>query len=179
MRGYEKLIRLCHHRWAIPILAELHRARGSRFAAIANRLGINRDSLTKTLQDLILDGLVQRNPGYGHPLRPEYILTARGKRIGPTCWEIVQFLAKYRLQNVGFQKWSLPVLAALDDDHDRFAEIKSALNGITSRALTLTLKKLQSAGLIERTVIDDFPPTTRYTLTQKGHQLAILELKPH
>src|SRR5947207_13068422 len=68
-------IRLFHHRWAVPVLAELRRERGSRFVTLANRIGVTRDSLRRTLSALIDDGLVERNPGYGHPLRPEYVLT--------------------------------------------------------------------------------------------------------
>ena len=64
------------------MLAELERQRGARFVALANRLGVSRDSLTRTLGALIDAGFVARNPGHGHPLRPEYILTKRGVPVG-------------------------------------------------------------------------------------------------
>ncbi|MGH2451320.1 MAG: winged helix-turn-helix transcriptional regulator, partial [Candidatus Limnocylindria bacterium] len=70
---------LFHHRWAAPVLAELDRSRGSRFVTLSNRLALSRESLRRTLTALIDAGLVMKNPGYGHPLRPEYILTERGR----------------------------------------------------------------------------------------------------
>jgi len=63
------ITRLFHHRWAAPILAELHRSKGSRFVTLSNRLGLGRESLRRTLSALIDAGLVMKNPGYGHPLR--------------------------------------------------------------------------------------------------------------
>ena len=76
------LVSLCHHRWTLPVLAEIERTRGSRFATLSGRLGAGGDSLRRTLRSLDHLGLVTRNPGYGHPLRPEYVFTPAGRRIG-------------------------------------------------------------------------------------------------
>ena len=69
------LVALCHHRWSLPVLAEIGRTRGTRFATLTGRLGVTGESLRRTLAYLQEEGLVERNPGYGHPLRPEYLLT--------------------------------------------------------------------------------------------------------
>ncbi|MBD3299073.1 MAG: hypothetical protein GF341_10490 [candidate division Zixibacteria bacterium] len=172
MSEITRLIRLCHHRWTIPILAELQRSNGSRFAAMANRLGLSRDTLTKTLADMMTHRWVRRNPGYGHPLRPEYILTAAGQRLGPICIDLMNTLERSETGEIILNKWSLPVLHAIDHGHDRFASLKEALPGITPRALTLTLKELQEIKAIERTVVDEFPPSTRYALSNRGRHLA-------
>ena len=41
---------LFHHRWAVPILAELHGSGGGKFVTLVARLSISRDSLTNTLR---------------------------------------------------------------------------------------------------------------------------------
>ena len=71
------LTKLVHHRWNIAIVAELHRSNGAKFVTLANRLELGHSTLKRCLNALIDLGLVRRNPGYGHPLRPEYLLTAR------------------------------------------------------------------------------------------------------
>lgn len=172
MTAYRRLIQLAHHRWTIPLLAELHRRSGDRFAALANRLGISRDTLSKTLQDMIKAGWARRNPGYGHPLRPEYILTTKGMVVAPSFTALLQLLRRHEIEDLALRKWTLPVVAALADGHARFAELKAILPGVTSRALALALKDVEECDLAERTVIDEFPPTTRYTLTARGRKLA-------
>jgi DNA-binding HxlR family transcriptional regulator len=161
-----RLPRLFHHRWAVPVLAELERTHGSRFVVLERRLGIGRESLRRTLAALIDQGLVARNPGYGHPLRPEYVLTAAGAAIAPACTELVRALVSLDLSAVGLNKWSMPVIAALDaEGSSRFTQLRDALPPIGPRALALALKMLTAAGLVERRVVDTFPPTAVYTLT--------------
>ena len=81
----QELIAIFHHRWSAPVLAELLRQKGSRFAALSGTLGVGRESLRRTLDSLLALGLVARNPGYGHPLRPEYVLTSRGEDAARRC----------------------------------------------------------------------------------------------
>jgi DNA-binding HxlR family transcriptional regulator len=164
---------LFHHRWAVPILAELERAGGARFVTLAHRLGVSRESLTRTLAALIGAGLVERNPGYGHPLRPEYVLTANGRRLGQYALTLVEALAAADAAEIGLRKWSMPVVLALSHDGGRrFSELHSALPGSTPRAMTLALKGLVAAGLLERTVTEDFPPATVYRLTPRAGAVA-------
>ena len=163
----DDLARLLHHRWSLPVLAELGRERGARFVLLVNRLGVGRETLAQTLESLIELGLVRRNPGYGHPLRPEYLLTERGARLAPRCAALLRALAETGATDVALRKWSLPVLLALDGGR-RFSELRAALPGITSRALALALKDLVAAGLVERTIVDGFPPGTAYTSTEAG-----------
>ncbi|HEU5066163.1 MAG TPA: winged helix-turn-helix transcriptional regulator [Gaiellaceae bacterium] len=168
------LVALFHNRWSVPILAELHRQRGSRFVTLSRILGLNRESLRRTLTALIDSGLVGRNPGYGHPLRPEYVLTSSGERIAAGCRPLVERLRRGDLEEVGLKKWSMPVVFALGDGPLRFSELRDALEGITPRALTLALKDLESVGLVDRRVTEDYPPATVYRLTRAGRPLATL-----
>jgi DNA-binding HxlR family transcriptional regulator len=163
-----------HHRWAVPILAELERTRGARFVTLAHRLGLSRESLTRTLSALVQAGLVERNPGYGHPLRPEYILTGDGKRLGPHAVALADALSTLELSDVGLRKWSMPVVLALSPGGGRrFSELRVALPASTPRAMTSALKDLAGAGLVERTVTDDFPPATVYRLTPRADPIAV------
>ena len=110
-----------------------------------------------------------RNPGYGHPSRPEYVLTGKGRRLAPACARLLQELRRRGVQDVVLKKWSLPILAALDGEA-RFGELRRAV-GATPRALTLALKALVARGLVERRVHAGFPPSTTYRLTRKSRVL--------
>jgi DNA-binding HxlR family transcriptional regulator len=166
------LLSLVHHRWSVPILAELERARGARFVTLAHRLGLSRESLTRTLTALVDAGLVARNPGYGHPLRPEYVLSPLGSSVAPACSQLLQALRRIGLEEAGLKKWSMPVVLALAGRKPkRFSELQASLPGVTGRALTFALKDLTGAGLVERTVTDDFPPATVYRLTPRAREL--------
>ncbi len=151
------------------MLAEIERTKGSRFATLAGKLGVSGESLRRTLGWLVEAGLVTRNPGYGHPLRPEYVFTSRGARLGPRAKALLEALQGH--QDVGLKKWSLPVLAELDEPR-RFSELHAALPEATPRALTLALKDLAAAGLVTRTVLDDYPPSVVYEATAAGRPIA-------
>jgi DNA-binding HxlR family transcriptional regulator len=162
----EEMIAIFHHRWSAPVLAELLRQKGSRFAALSGTLGVGRESLRRTLDSLLALGLVARNPGYGHPLRPEYVLTRRGEDAARRCAAMLAAAD----DDVLLRKWSLPVLAALATPA-RFSELRSALPEVTPRALALALKDLRTAGLIERRIEDAYPPTAIYATTPRARKL--------
>lgn len=160
---------LSRHRWALPILAYLQATSGSRFVPLANELGLSRDALRHTLAALTEAGLVLPNPGYGHPLRPEYVLTERGRRVAPICASLLRALRQAGVEEVGLKKWSVPIIAALTSER-RYGELRRAV-GATPRALTLALKELVGSGLVERRVHDGFPPSTTYRLTPRSRSL--------
>jgi DNA-binding HxlR family transcriptional regulator len=168
------LVALFHNRWSVPILAELHRQRGSRFVTLSRTLGLSRESLRRTLAALIDGGLVGQNPGYGHPLRPEYVLTRAGERIAGACRPLVEQLRRGNLEEIGLKKWSMPVVFALAEGPLRFSELREQLEGVSPRALALALKDLETAELVDRRVTDDYPPATVYRLTRMGRPLAQL-----
>jgi DNA-binding HxlR family transcriptional regulator len=55
------------------------------------------------------------------------------------------------LDRVG-DKWSVLVVVELASDTRRFRELQRAIDGISQRMLTLTLRRLERDGLVERTV---------------------------
>ncbi len=144
----EPLINLVHHRWALPILCELHRNDGCKFVTLVTRLNLSKDALSRTLNALTQQDLVMRNPGYGHPLRPEYILTAKGQQIGQAVFELMQTLEQLEITEIALKKWSLPIVLVLQDQ-PRFTDILEQLPGLTTRALALGLGMLGQAELLE------------------------------
>jgi DNA-binding HxlR family transcriptional regulator len=71
------------------------------------------------------------------------------------------------ISSIGLNKWSMPVVAALDAaGSSRFAQLRESLPPVSPRALALALKALAEAGLVERNVVDSFPPTAVYTLAR-------------
>ena len=170
-RPLQFYIDICHHRWALPLLAELAERRGARSAELRRALGMNRETLSATLLALGKLGLVDGNPGYGHPLRPEYLLTQRGRSLAPRCAKLLAFSATLNLGDLIGRKWTLPVLIALGAAELRFSAIANALPGITPRSLAQSLKALAEDELIRRSVDEGFPPSALYSLTPRGLDL--------
>src|SRR5246127_5770219 len=74
------------------------------------------------------------------------------------------------LNRVG-DKWSVLIVALLGDGTKRFSEVRRALEGISQRMLTLTLKGLERDGLVTRTMYPTIPPRVDYELTELGKTL--------
>ena len=160
----ESLIELFHHRWAAPALTLLAERGGARFVELQRRLGVGRESLRRALDGLIELGYVRRNEGYGHPLRPEYVITAAGRLAAPLAG------AATAGADVLLRKWSVPVLVALAEDR-RFSELRTLLPGVTPRALALALRDLEDAALVRREVLPTRPPSTVYRATARGRRI--------
>ncbi|WP_176085617.1 helix-turn-helix domain-containing protein [Martelella sp. HB161492] len=71
-------------------------------------------------------------------------------------------------------KWSIMVLAVLAYGPQRFNGLKRRLDGITQKALTQTLRRLERNGLVSRSVIDTSPVAVEYALTPLGASLKSL-----
>lgn len=65
-------------------------------------------------------------------------------------------------------KWSLLVVRHLRDGPRRFTELKRAIDGISQRMLTVTLRSLERDGILTRTVHQVMPPHVSYQLTDMG-----------
>ena len=77
------------------------------------------------------------------------------------------------LNRVG-DKWSMQIVMALANGPQRFSELKRAIDGVSQRMLTLSLRGLERDGLISRHVTPTIPPRVDYELTDLGRTL----LKP-
>lgn len=66
-------------------------------------------------------------------------------------------------------KWSLFIIYNLAYNRVlRFNELKKYINGISSRMLSVSLKKLEASGLVSRTIYAEVPPRVEYSLTEFG-----------
>ena len=74
------------------------------------------------------------------------------------------------LNRIG-DKWSVQIVALLGGGPQRFGELKRAIEGISQRMLTLTLRGLERDGLVTRTVFPEIPPRVDYELTKLGQTL--------
>lgn len=70
-------------------------------------------------------------------------------------------------------KWSALVIGLLDDGPVRFSVLRTRLPGVSSKMLTRTLRRLESAQLITRTIYPDVPPRVEYELTELGISAAV------
>lgn len=72
------LVNVTSRAWALPILAGLHDGVPGRQAPLLTATGASRTAFAQSMDHLIGIGLLERNPGHGHPLRPEFRLTKQG-----------------------------------------------------------------------------------------------------
>jgi DNA-binding HxlR family transcriptional regulator len=79
--------------------------------------------------------------------------------------------AREILARVG-DKWSVYVIHVLNSAGTlRFNELRSQVEGISQRMLTVTLRGLERDGLVVRTVYPEVPPRVEYKLTSLGSTL--------
>ncbi|MBL0769794.1 helix-turn-helix transcriptional regulator [Sphingopyxis sp. DHUNG17] len=166
------LAQLSAHRWLVPLLADLAAHRGARFVELVHRLDLSRDSLTRTLAAAAALGWIARNPGHGHPLRPEYILTEAGTAAAARAATIAKAQAALGLPPGATTRWGLPLVAGIAAGHDRFNALARLLPPASPRALSQGLKALGTHRLVTRELLDLRPPATRYALTASGRTLA-------
>lgn len=68
-------------------------------------------------------------------------------------------------------KWSILILANLCEEPARFNELKRRLDGITQKALTQALRRLERNGIVSRRVIPVSPVAVEYSVTPLGMTL--------
>ncbi|MFJ1709620.1 winged helix-turn-helix transcriptional regulator [Kitasatospora sp. NPDC088346] len=70
-------------------------------------------------------------------------------------------------------KWSALAIGALEDGPRRFGELQRCLQGVSPKVLTQTLRRLEDAALLTRTVYPAVPLHVEYALTALGHSAAV------
>lgn len=70
-------------------------------------------------------------------------------------------------------KWSALAIGALDDGPQRFGALQRLLQGVSPKVLTQTLRRLEDAGLVDRTVYPAVPLHVEYALTALGRSAAV------
>jgi len=156
--------------WALPILSNLHAGIAGRQAPLMVATGASRTAFAQSVEHLISIGLLERNPGYGHPLRPEFRLTAAGLSAAAIAHKI-QSIAPSQDHKFLRRSWTLPVLTSLRRPI-RFNEIKQNLPSITDRALSQSLQAMEAKTWVCRSVDESSrPPRSLYFPVNAGEEL--------
>ncbi len=89
-----------------------------------------------------------------------------GRRHVPdSCRPVTELLARIA------DKWTISVVRHLGVKTMRFSELKRALDGVSQKMLTSTLRGLERDGFVTRTLYPTIPPKVEYALTELGRDL--------
>lgn len=167
----EAIVKVTSRAWSLDILALMFSGTPGRQAPLLSASGANRTAFTQSLVHLVDLGLLERNPGHGHPLRPEYRLTPMGAKIAAIA-EKIKTIAPRRAQNALLRRaWTIPVLAVSRRPR-YFGEIKSDLKPVTDRALSQSLQRLQANQWIRRDIdATKHPPRPLYQAANAGIEI--------
>lgn len=161
------LVNITSRAWALSILSNLHEGVAGRQAALLTATGASRSAFGQSMEHLIEIGLLERNPGHGHPLRPEFRLTPNGVKAAAIANK-VQGVSGDEDRDLLRRSWTLPVLTTLQTPR-HFNDIRRNLLTITDRALSQTLKSMEERSWVHRTVNNDArPPRPIYSAVNTG-----------
>lgn len=167
-----ELVNITSKAWCMPILAALHDGTPGRQAPLLTVTGATRTAFSQSMAHLVALGLVSRNTGHGHPLRPEFHLAASGvvwARRASLAWAL---LVHDRERQLMRRAWILPILVTIADPRS-FSEIRQELQQITDRSQSLALKELEAAGWLQRSVdTKSRPPRPQYCAKGKGAEIS-------
>ena len=94
-------------------------------------------------------------------------MSTEPKRLPADCRRAGDILARLG------DKWTILLLMVLGDRRMRFTELHRAINGISQRMLTVTLRNLEHDGILIRTVYPTIPPRVEYELSDRGRSLKV------
>ena len=94
-------------------------------------------------------------------------MTTEPQHLVAECRRVADILAR-----VG-DKWTILLLMVLGDRRMRFTQLHRAINGISQRMLTVTLRNLEHDGILIRTVYPTIPPRVEYELSDRGRSLKV------
>ncbi len=68
-------------------------------------------------------------------------------------------------------KWTMLLVHELMEGPKRFGELRRAIPEASAKMLTMRLRELETAGIVERHAYAEVPPHVEYQLTEKGSAL--------
>jgi len=167
----QRLVNLCSRSWAITALGLMADGVSGRVSPLAAAAGCGRTSMLASVEHLVDLGLLENNPGYGHPLRPEYRFTDRGAGFAEWALELDSIVKTDGEKALLRTKWSLPLISCLPDEV-RYSEIRRQLLPVTDRALSASLGRLTDCRWIRRKVTGSIsPPTVSYRTLSTGKKI--------
>lgn len=168
----ELLVKVTSRAWSLKVLALMHEGTPGRQAPLLAASGASRTAFAQSIRHLETLGLLERNPGHGHPLRPEFRLTPTGQALAPIAHQI-EASARDDAGAVLIRKmWTVPLLAVANKPKV-FSALKRELNPITDRALSKSLRELSNQKWIERSVnVELHPPRPYYQVVNEGAEIS-------
>ena len=165
------LVNISSKAWSLKILALLHAGVVGRQAPLLKACHASRSSFVASLNHLVELGLLERNPGHGHPLRPEFKLTRKGAIAAAMAYRIMNTLPDDAAFSAIRRSWIVPILAVTETPQ-RFSKIKSGLIGITDRALSQSLFFLEEYQWIKREIdLSERAPRPLYHAINDGQKI--------
>jgi len=165
------LVKLTSKAWCLQILAAMDSGVPGRQAALLQVTKANRSSFPSSVRHLIDIGLIERNPGYGHPLRPEFRITDEGRAASRFASRVVQSVSPDNLPLLR-KAWTVPVLALVEEPV-RFSTLRTQLPMITDRALSQSLRSLEDQRWVQRDLnFSARTPFPIYTAINEGAVIA-------
>ena len=94
-------------------------------------------------------------------------MTTEPQHVISDCRRVADILARVS------DKWTILILMALGDRRMRFGELHRAVDGISQRMLTVTLRNLEQDGILTRTAYPTIPPRVEYEISERGRSLTV------
>lgn len=167
----ELLVNITSKAWSLKILALLHGGVPGRQAPLIAATKASRPSFSSSLDHLVQIGLLEKNPGHGHPLRPEFRLTRTGAKAAAAANRILKATPDDEAFAIVRRSWTVPILAVTDKPK-RFSVIKSGLGAVTDRALSLSLSVLEREDWLKREIdVSHRSPFPTYRAINAGRRI--------
>lgn len=166
-----KLVNLCSRTWSLTALGLMGNGISPRVSPLAAAAGCGRTSMGASVEHLVQLGLLERNPGHGHPLRPEYRLTYEGESLADWASQLTSFTRSESDKVLLRHKWCLPLISCLPEEK-RYSDIRRALVPVTDRALSHCLSHLTESAWVKRNVSNSVsPPAVTYRPMRFGQKI--------
>lgn len=165
------LVNLTSKAWSLKILALLDSGTPGRQASLIAATNASRSAFASSLNHLIELGLLEKNPGHGHPLRPEFRLTRTGVTAAAIASRILEIAPGTDAFAIIKRSWAVPILA-ITESPKRFSVIKSGLGAITDRALSNSLCVLEDQAWLKREIdLSQRAPFPTYHAINAGREI--------
>lgn len=170
----ELLVNISSKAWALKILALLDSGVAGRQAPLLAATKATRPAFAASLKHLTELNLLEKNPGHGHPLRPEIRLTPQGIEAAAMAGRVISAAPDDAALAILKRTWSMPILA-IARGPTRYSAIKTRLGRITDRALSQSLYFLEERDWLAREMnVSNRVAYPTYQAIEKGAEISRL-----
>ncbi len=165
------LVKLCSRSWCLTALGLVADGTPARTSPLASAAGCGRTAMQSSVTHLLEMGLLEQNPGHGHPLRAQYRLTEQGKNIAKWASTLGTIVKPEEDRQLLRNKWTLPVVSCLHTQI-RYTDLRRQLTPVTDRALSRCIGQLTERHWIRRHVsAQQYPPAVSYLPGKTGSRI--------